>query len=604
MRVSQYVFRYFRVLLLLSLAFVLLLSSCQEDTTVPGGGTVLNESMPIEGEYLKEPIVLSDSDGVYYTLVHPQKAPSFVSDCVAYLRGFPADNGAEGLSLSYRSDAVSPGTNPSEQKEILIGNTGRAETKAVMAELSYGDYAVVAKGQKIVVAAHTKETMKAAVEVLYQELLKIEVDETGRSRLIFTQNYYAKSDRSPFFTEENPLSRYQIVCNTETRVAASKLQQAIQRTFRIPMTVVDESEAETELEIVVGDVARDIAGEIANHKLDDLEYHWITKEKKFFITAVSNQQIDRAVEAFCEKYINTAYSSTFNLFGDLQMKELVYVFEDDAAMAQGSDVRVMSFNVLCELWDDLAKNYQERARTAAAAIRYYAPDVVGLQEISDAYHAEFQILFGDDYQLVDAENEKNQTNFSPLAYNTKKVTLQDHGTQIFAIGNSTQLRLASWGVFETKDSGKRFLVVNTHWDLTKNPAYRTEQSTEMAHLIRSLQKRFQCPVIATGDYNTYEHEEQYKSFVAQAALIEAKYTARTIKRSGTTYHDLGVAVDTVATESIDHIFATRDASFLYYNTLIDPCLLNASDHCPIYADVCLDGAFAETDRISADIRGR
>ncbi len=581
----------FALLLTLILSSTSLFASCSNSNTETPAVTteVSNTDVPNENKApdLESPIVICDKNGVYYKLIRPDETTNEVINCLNMILNYPEDKGIADLYLSFGSDWVIPGTETSGFFEILIGNTCRPETKEIMADLSYGDYAVVSKGNKIVVAAHTEETLKAAVEVLYNDLLKIETDESGNQRIVFTKNYYFRTDKASLFNDENPLSNYKIVCDKGSLVAAQNLQKAIKKTYNIELSVVDESESETELEIVVGDVMRDICKEIDKSKINAIEYLFISKDKKLLIAAHQDKRTIEAIDSFCESYVNTYYSDELNFYADDKSAGISYTFKDTTELALGSDIRVMSFNVLCELWDDMAKNYEERAKTAAAVIRKYSPDVVGLQEMSDAYHSKFNLLFGSDYQFVDSKNENGNTNFSPLAYNTKNVTLKDHGTKIFAEGNSVKMRLMSWALFTDKDSGKDFVVINTHWDLTGNSEYRTSQSNEMANFVNTLKTRFNCPVITTGDYNTKENENQYKTYVNKAGLAEAKHTAKKAERKNTTYHTLGTSVSTADANSIDHIFGTSDVEFLYYNTLIDKIIIDASDHCPIYADIKL-----------------
>ncbi len=215
-------------------------------------------------------------------------------------------------------------------------------------------------------------------------------------------------------------------------------------------------------------------------------------------TAKSPKMLD-AVSAFCDTYLHTFYSDTLNFAEGHRSVGVAYTFSDRLEMAPGSDIRVMSFNVLCELWDTKAADYHARANTAVAVVKKYAPHVVGLQEMSDNYHIKVKALFGEDYKIIDEKNEKGQTNFSPLAYNTEKVTLMDHGMQIFSQGNNTKLRLAAWAVFLDKDSGKQFVVVNTHWDLGENVEYRKVHANEMAQVVNKLKNKYKCPVITTGE---------------------------------------------------------------------------------------------------------
>ena len=540
-------------------------------------------------ELLAEPIVLCDTTKSYYKVVRPDQTTDLVISCMQQVCSVVKDLDNAKLKLNPETDWVKTGTDTSSFTEILIGNTNRPETAEVLNSIDYDEYAIVVKNNKIVVAAHNKDTLTEATNFLCEKLMKVENGEDGKaSKVTFIGSYYFKSDKTFFFTQDNPLANYKIVCNTSSanaNKAAKALAEKVKRYFGVELTVVDASDPETELEIVVGNTNRSICAELEN--VDELSFLMAVKGKKMIIGCTNDSTIDMAIEKFCSLYVNGKYSNTMNFEKDFYEIDNSYVFSDSPDMVVGTDIRIMSFNVLCELWAEEAKDYLPRVQTAAAVIDYYEPHVVGLQEISDKYHTSLNSLFGTKYKIVDAKTSRNETNFSPLAYNTEKVILKDHGTKIFSKGNNTKLRLGAWAVFEDKATGKEFIVVNTHWDLTGNGEYRTVHSNEMAQLVNELKAKYNAPVITTGDYNTKESEEQYKNYVEKAALHEAKYTAKVVKRKTKTTHTLGTALATGEADSIDHIFGTSDVEFLFYNVLADKLIINASDHCPIYADIKL-----------------
>ncbi|MCQ2427258.1 MAG: endonuclease/exonuclease/phosphatase family protein [Clostridia bacterium] len=258
----------------------------------------------------------------------------------------------------------------------------------------------------------------------------------------------------------------------------------------------------------------------------------------------------------------------------------------DSALAEGAEIRIMSFNLLCELWNDKPP-IEGRDTRAMAIFTYYAPDVVGIQEVSDKWYSALDNCFGGLYAFTDRKTERNATNFSTLIYNTEKVKLLDHGTQVFSKGNDPRLRLVTYGVFEKLDSGKRFIVVTTHWDLGSNPQYQQVHSDEMADICLSLGKKYNLPVITTGDYNSKESSSYITNFLAKTGYIDSKYTAAEVKHDCKTYPDLGVHVSTAKAECIDHIFASPDVEFLFYNVEVSDVATDTSDHNPIYADLRL-----------------
>lgn len=83
-----------------------------------------------------------------------------------------SNNGAVQLS------EVNPLTYSADEPEILIGDTGYAESKAVMDELSYGDWIVRFSGKKLVVAGFSRDALRTAITRVIQ-VIKNNADENG-----------------------------------------------------------------------------------------------------------------------------------------------------------------------------------------------------------------------------------------------------------------------------------------------------------------------------------------------------------------------------------------------------------------------------------------
>src|SRR5690606_30875590 len=103
-----------------------------------------------------------------------------------------------------------------------------------------------------------------------------------------------------------------------------------------------------------------------------------------------------------------------------------------------------------------------RQDSVSSTILHYAPDVVGLQEVSDNWYAVLPGLLAAEYTMVCPQTSRGQTNYTGMAYNQRKVKLLESGTDILVAGNSTKLRLVTWGHYEQLAGGARFVVMNTH----------------------------------------------------------------------------------------------------------------------------------------------
>ena len=179
--------------------------------------------------------------------------------------------------------------------------------------------------------------------------------------------------------------------------------------------------------------------------------------------------------------------------------------EQDNARAEGTDVRVMSVNVLVHIksWGGLP--VRPRDQMLEEFTRHYAPEVVALQEMCSEWDKYFPERVEDTYALVHDKSIKTN-----LMYDKQKLTLLDGGVFEYSQKDGSGCRACAWGVFEIKESGKRFAATSTHFDLgteEKKVQYRKTQIKELAEKIEEITESFGCPVIAMGDYNVLAGED-------------------------------------------------------------------------------------------------
>jgi len=537
---------------------------------------------------LSEPVVLYNGKDSVYTFVRPESAPD---DVVSIFQRITRDfRDSHGINLACNTDWVKPGTDTSVTVEVLVGNNDRDETRAVMKLLGRNDYAIVATGNKIVIAAHTAYKLSEAVEAFLKGLT-VENSENGKT-VLFSQNVLSRgAESTPLLIPDNEaLAAYTIVYpegSSNILSAANKLALQIKRAYGVELQVVSDSTSRKGPEIVVGDCSRAVAKALdgtvsAMQSIIKAD----PESRDLVIYAKSDAGTVNAVENFLTGYINKYYSNVIQLDENALIKGAAYTMDDKAELTEGADIRIMSFNLLCELWNDKPP-IEGRDERAMAIFSYYAPDVVGIQEVSDNWYKALDKIMAGEYAFTDRKTERGETNFSTLIYNTSKVKLLDHGTKVYSQGNSPKLRLVTWGVFEKLDTGKQFIVVSTHWDLGSNPQFQEVHSNEMAAFCNQLIDKYGLPLITTGDYNSRESTSYIKNFLEKTGFIDSKYTATVVKKACKTYHDLGVAVSTSDAECIDHIFGSKGVEFLFYNVETSKTATDTSDHNPIYADIKL-----------------
>ena len=405
--------------------------------------------------------------------------------------------------------------------------------------------------------------------------------------------------KTEYRTEQYPLnkrdelSNYVIVYkkgSTALKKAAETFQKYVKESYGVELPVVDDSTPETVYEFLIGNVNRSLATEYLQKEeaKNPVAYVTAVKNKKLLFATQNDAIIERSIESFCKKYVASKDSFLLQMPVSFEEFNSAFDFADSTELAEGANLRVMSFNILSELFNSQAV-IEGRQLPVMAPIFTYMPDILGMQEVSDAWYIELDKLFGDTYAIADRTHSNGVTNVCPLVYNTKTLKLVAHGTSpLPEVG--TGRRTMSWGYFERKSDGARFVAINTHW----NPGYDAEDKTDrvtqaqaLATLVNTLKTKYKCPVITTGDYNSFLTADAVKTYMANSGLLDACKSAKVVNRAFATAHDLGVNTPT-AGKAIDHIFASSDVELLYYNVLIDEFLVHASDHYPIYADIKLN----------------
>ena len=257
----------------------------------------------------------------------------------------------------------------------------------------------------------------------------------------------------------------------------------------------------------------------------------------------------------------------------------------DVPLTKNADIRIMSYNVLAELWNDQLP-IEGRDVIVGDTINILNPDVIGLQELSENWYRALTPLIESSYVFVNQTIPSGESNFTGLAYNREKVKLIHDSCDAFFSGESN-LRLMNWGLFEKLDSGKRFILLSTHWtpgDGDKAKEYRMAQASEMALKVKELYLQYHCPVIAVGDFNCGKKDDEYKMYKNLFNIKDAQTDADVRKNALFYTAHLMEIIPPPYDNSIDHITYTKGVHALYYKNFISAPFLKASDHSPILCD--------------------
>lgn len=257
-----------------------------------------------------------------------------------------------------------------------------------------------------------------------------------------------------------------------------------------------------------------------------------------------------------------------------------------------ADVRIMSSNLLVhyESWGGLPA--KPRAKQYIELLQAYKPDVVGVQELCDEWFCCINKNLPDGYKMLYPFSTGAFVRMTAIIYNSDTLDLIDSGNFAYEQGDNPRLRRIVWVVFEVKETGKRFAVTNTHFDLLRDgreeelTEVMNSQTDELLNFVNGIAETYNCPVFSVGDFNSMEDTEFTKPVDIPEIynrlsknLTDAKFSSEN--------RFYGSEQDWFY-PSYDHIFIKGNADAKAFCLMSYDYLADMSDHYPIFADIGLN----------------
>jgi endonuclease/exonuclease/phosphatase family metal-dependent hydrolase len=200
------------------------------------------------------------------------------------------------------------------------------------------------------------------------------------------------------------------------------------------------------------------------------------------------------------------------------------------ALAKDVGLKVMSFNIRYSYgkeneakpennWTDA--KFPRRERTIRV-IRDYNPDLLGVQEARHLQIVDLrEALPKYDFYGVARDDGREEGEYVGIFYLNKRFerigagsfwlsdTPEKPGTSFYKVPNAVP-RMASWVKLRDKESGREFVLLNTHWDHISGAARR-----QSAKLIRERLGKIGegVPTIVMGDLNSPEDAPATKTLI-------------------------------------------------------------------------------------------
>lgn len=274
------------------------------------------------------------------------------------------------------------------------------------------------------------------------------------------------------------------------------------------------------------------------------------------------------------------------------MKKLFYTLAIAAFALMGvacnrtSEIKVMSYNIRLSsgtIEADSIYHWEHRKQASLNLMHEEQPTVFGLQEACPDqmdYMVENLPEYG--YIGVGRDDGKRKGEFMSIFYKKDEVELIDGGTfwlsqtpdQVTKGWDAACFRTCTWTILKKKDTGKKFVYLNTHLD-HKGQEARKESIKLIVAKAEELTGG-KLPVFITADFNSPTTNEIFKPM--QEAMLDARVEAPVTDERGT----LNCWGTTPSGVVIDHIFY-RGAEAQKFEVLRDKDYgaPYVSDHYPV-----------------------
>lgn len=254
---------------------------------------------------------------------------------------------------------------------------------------------------------------------------------------------------------------------------------------------------------------------------------------------------------------------------------------------------VMSFNIRLDAASDSMNNWKYRKDDVCRMIGYYAPDLLGMQEVCVNQMENLKLgLPGYTALGVGRDDGKQGGEFSPVFFKTSRFKLISHGDfalsecpEVFGVRgwDATYNRIATWAVLRDKASGRKLLCLNTHLDSDGRVA-RRESARLILRKIKEIAQGME--VIVTGDFNGTPYEEPVL-IMEQGGMRNSVKASPVVYGPTWSYHDF-CRIPVKERPLFDYVFVTPGIKVCRYRVIGDkPDDGFLSDHCPVIVDLTL-----------------
>lgn len=259
----------------------------------------------------------------------------------------------------------------------------------------------------------------------------------------------------------------------------------------------------------------------------------------------------------------------------------------------GQPLHLMTYNIRLDIKSDGENQWDKRKEVLTAQLKFYEPDVLGLQEATPGQVNYLNKQLTHYKRIGIAREGEGKGEASCIFFNTDRLSvftqqtfwLSETPDTISKGWDASYLRVCTYGLFKDKKTGRRFWVFNTHLDNDGTIA-RVQSVKLILQKIKLLNSK-NLPVFLMGDLNS---DPAYTPVAELKAVMNDARDVSVAKPFGPAGTFNGFDFTNPVTMLIDYIFVSRSDSVVInkYAVLSDSYNLNyPSDHLPVFIQTSL-----------------
>ena len=525
-----------------------------------------------------------------YSLVYPESSTG--EELFAVNEIYNAFVSKTKVKLDRGDDFLKEGEQRAEAYKILVGRTNYELSAEAFKGLRYHEFRILTDDTCIAIAAYSLDGFKAAAKWFEENfIVKFSDGELKMESIDVKVAVSEEYNVEKWTIGGNELKNYKIVYAEDvSREQMLILRNNIAKKTGWFLDVVSDAAPEVyEYEILIGDTNRIESSQVEPSALN---FTVKTVGDKLVIKSGGSHSFELLMENFDELVIqgfeNIKMGDGYENVGDF------YDDPNSVLMHKNANIRILDANVQANLSgymedDTAAFGFDRRLEIFFAALDFYQPTVVGLQEFCMSWYNGLETYQDiDKWEILKFRNPNLPTEYvlTTIMYRKDLLTLVDSGMTYYSAFNNGRCRAITWAVLKDNATGKEFCFISTHWDggngdingETENTMVQVE---EMSSFVKEMSEKY--PVFTTGDFNRNEYTNAFKTYLSNIKSVDAMYGAEQRLNVLGSYHGWGK--DTASAGSCDHITATKDTTVLKFETLMYNQQIYASDHAWLIADI-------------------